>query len=159
MKSFHLWILYFDIYQLHFTVGDIKFISVSMFVVVFGNTSSCYTSNTTWILCLWLNYYHCPCEQQSDSQTLTNFFFLFQCLFVVGQAPVSSHLGTGHCLSPGVGDTWFPGEQKGWSVVTKNQKRGDHWRLWNDSEGGPHEFAWKMKTWWGEGIVKVINCY
>ena len=29
-------------------------------------------------------------------------------------------------------------------------KRGDHWKLWKDSEGGPLKFAWKMKTC-GEG--------
>ena len=26
-------------------------------------------------------------------------------------------------------------------------KRGDRWKLWKDSEGGPLKFAWKMKTW------------
>ena len=28
-------------------------------------------------------------------------------------------------------------------------KRGDHWKLSKDSEGGPVKFAWKMKIWAG----------
>ena len=28
-------------------------------------------------------------------------------------------------------------------------KRGDHWKLWKDSEGGPLKFPRKMKTWGG----------
>ena len=40
------------------------------------------------------------------------------------------------------GITWFFEEQKGGSVVTAEPKRGDHWKLWTDAEGGPLEFAW-----------------
>ena len=49
------------------------------------------------------------------------------------------------------GITYFLGKQKGGSVVTENSKvkRGDRWKLWKDSEGGPLNIAWKMKTWWG----------
>ena len=45
------------------------------------------------------------------------------------------------------GITWFFEEQKGGSVVTAEPKRGDHWKLWKDVEGGPLELALKMKTW------------
>ena len=46
-------------------------------------------------------------------------------------------LGTGHYLSPGGTEDF----------------RGDHWKLWKDSEGEPLKFAWKMKTWGREGIT------
>ena len=48
------------------------------------------------------------------------------------------------------GITWFWGEKKG---ISRNwePKRGDHWKLWKDSDGGLLKFAWKMKTWWGGG--------
>ena len=36
-------------------------------------------------------------------------------------------------------------------MISRNwePKRGDHWKLWKDSKGGPLKFAWKMKAWGG----------
>ena len=48
------------------------------------------------------------------------------------------------------GITWFLWEQREGSVVTENPK-GDHWKLWKDSEGGPLKFVWKTKTCGGAG--------
>ena len=44
---------------------------------------------------------------------------------------------------------------KGRSVVTENPKE----KIWKDSKGGPLKFAWKMETWGGGGVAKVIKCY
>ena len=35
--------------------------------------------------------------------------------------------------------------------IIRNWYRGDHWKLWKDSEGSPLKFAWKMKTLGGGG--------
>ena len=47
------------------------------------------------------------------------------------------------------GNTWFLGEQKGGTVVTKNPKGRIAENFFKDSEGGPLKFVWKMKTWSG----------
>ena len=41
------------------------------------------------------------------------------------------------------------GKTKGGINRNWEPKRGDNWKLWRDSEGGPLKFAWKMKTWGG----------
>ena len=50
------------------------------------------------------------------------------------------------------------GRTKGGISRNWEPNRGDCWKLWKDSEGGPLKFAWKMKTW-GKGIAKVIKSY
>ena len=45
----------------------------------------------------------------------------------------------------------------GGSLDFWENKRGDRWKLWKDSEGGPLKFALKMKTW--AGVVKVVLSY
>ena len=57
---------------------------------------------------------------------------------------IQSTKGLGHYLSPwwgrrilgGGGVTWCSGDQKGGSVVTKNPKGGDGWKLWKDLDLG-----------------------
>ena len=39
--------------------------------------------------------------------------------------------------------------------VTENPKGG----IIENSEWGSPKFAWKMKTWGGGGIAKVMECY
>ena len=66
-------------------------------------------------------------------------------------------LRTGYYLSPGGAGGWrilgritFRRTKGG---ISRNwePKRGDQWKRWKDSDGGPLKLAWTMKTWWGGG--------
>ena len=73
--------------------------------------------------------------------------------------------GTGHYLSPRGwgrtlgGDDLIFRRTKGRVSRNWEPKRGDHWKLWKDSEGGPFKFAWIIKTWGGgrESLQKLLG--
>ena len=57
------------------------------------------------------------------------------------------------------GIIWFLGEKKGGSVVAKNPKGGIAENFGRIQRGEPLKFAWKMKTYGGGGVAKVIKSY
>ena len=70
-----------------------------------------------------------------------------------------SYLGTTHYLSHwgrGGGTEDFSGDHlifrrtKGGISRNWEPERGNRWKLWKGSEGGPLKFAWKVKTWGGD---------
>ena len=88
------------IYQLHIAVCHNEFISVSVFVCLFVfffhiHVRFHFKTPREFYACDWTTTF----SEQQNSQTITDSFWHLQCLFVVGQTPVSGHLVRPHIFS------------------------------------------------------------
>ena len=88
------------IYQLHIAVRHNEFISVSVFVCLFLfffhiHVRFHFKTPREFYACDWTTTF----SEQQNSQTITDSFWHLQCLFVVGQTPVSGHLVRPHIFS------------------------------------------------------------